>query len=557
MEPRSPFTFESYNQPTQPDPGKQVFKVVLIVIGVILLAYAAFTIISAIITSKTTGILQVTAPAGTTVSATEDGNTYKTLGTGNVKAHLKPGYYQVTATLGNQSSSAFVRIQKQQNTSQQITLTKNIPNQTVGNYSAQNLYAAGDNSLYFVNVPQSLLYNLPLGSTSGRPYETNINPITQAYWESPTQLYGQVGGTWSLYNGTSATAVSYQSDRYVPNSISFNTNGAAAFAANNTPISTDILLINQPGAAPQKLGTIQNINTATTIEQTSVAPDGSVIAFTPVSSFNAPTKPTELFHDGVVTTFPKSLSGIQNVSWSTDSTKFSFTTNTGIFVYDLSQHATTQIFAGTPTDPQSVTWLSGSDLIYPDHNAIWRYQLNSNVSTKLLGFDGLLNVTNPFAIAKDGQTYYFSTVPDSKGKGGKIYQFFPNYSQLPANQQQQANSTQNATAKQAVTSYTGTDDLLSIGVSTDQINSVEYAFGKYFTQTKQSVNTATISNVQSVFRDPNSSSPVTMAYFDVSLDGTKHHCRLDYSGLSTSRLYVYNLDGSQLLFDSGNIDAAQ
>lgn len=548
-QPQQQNTFEPFQAQTnyQQDQQKRQIRLAILIVLVALILYAVYAIISSMLAKQSTGILQIETSAAAQVTADQAGSQTTKLGVGSVKVRLKPGQYQVTATTGNTAVSAIVQVAKQKTTTQALTITPQVPSQTIAKFTAQDIYPANDNNLYFVNIPQTILYSFPIGAAAGRPYTTTVNPITQAYWLSPTSFFGQISGAWSYFNNEVGQPISYQGASPSINSISFNHSGAVAFTTSNK----NIVLINQPGGTPQSIG-----STKTTNAQTSIAPNGNVLVYTPSTTYGGTSEATSVYQAGAFTNLPSSLTGIANVEWSTDSSKFSYTTSKGIYVYDLNKQTNTQIFTGNPTDPLSVTWLSPDTLIYPDSNVVWGYQTNNNISIELTTFDGILNTTQSFGIAADGQTVYFGTVPDSNGKGGNIYQFFPNYNNLSKDQQQALLAVKQSSLPQTPPTYYGTDDLLNIGLSSDQLNSVEYAFGQYFRSAKKTVKRIDISSVQAVSRNPNDPSPLNTVNFNVTFNtNDSYQARVDYSSITTIHLYLYNPTNNALVYDSGDVSS--
>lgn len=100
--------------------------------------------------------------------------------------------------------------------------------------------------------------------------------------------------------------------------------------------------------------------------------------------------------------------------------------------------------------------------------------------------------------------------------------------------------------------FIGLDGLLDIGVADDQITDLKYAFSKFATANKKSVDTIAITQVVAAVHDPGSASTIFTVTFNADLDGTSYNAKYNYSDLTAGQLFL-SQSGKQI-FDSGIID---
>jgi len=544
-------------------PGSNLVKP--IGIGVAALAVAAalvggiFLGIHAFIGSKNDGTLQVITIAGAQVSVQPVGGGLQKIGIGTLQKKLVPGEYQVTASTSKAATSATITVDKQKITSVKLQLQQMVPEQQIVSYSAQDIYEGTNKNLYFVNVPQTELYIYPLGNSSARQYLTaRASNVNQTAWISPTQFFVNSGNSWNYVNGNTSTVVQYNGQNPTSGSMSFGVKGAYAFV---TP-SKDVVFSANPTTAPQSIGKASTNNA-----HTAVAPNGDVLVFGATTTGGSNTsEPPKLYQTkGQGPSLPASITSVTNVAWAPDSSKFSFATTGGMYIYDLTKQTVTPVLLEPPSDPTAMYWINTTTLIYANNGTVWRYQTDASVlaSVAAANVTGLLYSTDdPFSLAPDGQTVYFSTKPDSQGHGGAIYSIIPNYASLSKSEQQTLLAANQAAAAQTTPNYSG-DDGLSDYIQPDQLTTLYYDFGQYFATNHLSVDTITISNIQQQCQVINNFSTqqvcTNTVNFSVSATGrnaNSYNARIDYSGSSSIRLRLYDIQTNKLLYDSGMTNSA-
>ncbi len=429
---------ENYYQPYQPqlDPAPKRQTALVVAIGVVVVVAAIlYVIISAVVTRQNTGLLSVKASSqGATLEVQQLNTQVKKIGTGSAKVRLKPGDYQVITTDNGATTVNLVTVAKHQTINLNVTIQPLVKSTKITAAPAQNILL-DTGQVYFLNTSIQSLSNYHIGALNATPYRTDIYPITGVDWIDATHFFTEdASGNWTYHNGTTTTPLTFgQGETPESASISFTPSGAVAYVTNKK----NIVVMRSPGAQPQQIGTASD-----TAAQASISPDGDVIVSTPIINYNDPLRPTILYHQGTQITLSASLEGIANVVWAPDGSKISYTTNSGIYVYELSTKKMSQVFIGSTTNPLSGTWLNNTTLLYAQDNAILQFQTDKQTSTKLAGLDGIMSEAYPFTIASDGQTVYYGTAPDNKGTGGNVYRFVPGYNSLSKTQQQAIQSSQ-------------------------------------------------------------------------------------------------------------------
>lgn len=137
---------------------------------------------------------------------------------------------------------------------------------------------------------------------------------------------------------------------------------------------------------------------------------------------------------------------------------------------------------------------------------------------------------------------------------------FVDYSKLPKDIQQRLISQTDINDKlapysAAVIAIQGSSALINHGVTSQQLNNLKLAFFNFFQSKHLEVRGLVLSNVVKSPHDPNSATTVDTISFIVTLDNkTIYNGRIDYSNLSTIRLYLYDNNNGALVYDSGNIN---
>jgi hypothetical protein len=102
--------------------------------------------------------------------------------------------------------------------------------------------------------------------------------------------------------------------------------------------------------------------------------------------------------------------------------------------------------------------------------------------------------------------------------------------------------------------YTGFDDLLNYGLSSDQESDLKYAFTKFAASTNQHFSEVDLTNIAVAPHDSTSSAPDT-ATFNVTINNQiNYQGRLAYSNLTAAELYLTNPQTGAQVYDSGLID---
>jgi hypothetical protein len=96
--------------------------------------------------------------------------------------------------------------------------------------------------------------------------------------------------------------------------------------------------------------------------------------------------------------------------------------------------------------------------------------------------------------------------------------------------------------------FTGLESLVARGVSLTQADDLKQAVFQF----KPNTMTVLIDNVKAVPHDPNSPARFDAINFAIKLDNNPYSARIEYSGLTVLRLYLYNT-ASGLVFDSKDV----
>jgi hypothetical protein len=524
-------------------------KTILIVLGVLAVLLVIYALSRTAINAVTLGTLDATATSSSAKLTTIQGDQPpQAIGTGHAQVQLKPGVYQITATASGTATTKLVTVSARQTTTVSLSFQKLVPTQNIAHYGGRDVFAGAAGSLYFLNLDDQFLYQYPFGAPAGRPYLVQtLNNLTRAYFVSPTQVYTLQGDSWFYTASGQSTPLVADGNQPSINSISFNKQGAVSFISSSGTIAY-AAVGNQP---LQKLGTAPNA-------QTSLAPNGSILIYTPADATGQPA-PTRLYQNGSFTTLPSETTGLINAQWNPDSSSFSYATSKGLFIYNLTTHTITQVLAETQINPPTVTWLSPTSIIFTDQNAIWRYQTSTNESTKLADVVGSIDTSNPFVVAPDGQTIFFPTSSDEGGHGNYIMGILPNYNDLSVAQQTTATTQLRNLAASIIPNYVGTDDLLSNGVTSEQVTLLEYVLGQYLHTAGLKPSQVNIGSIQTAPHNPNSTSDINTSTFNISFDNgntVSYNARIDASGTTGLRLYVLDPRTNHTVFDSGTVDSS-
>lgn len=525
----------------QPAPAGQLpVRKVAIALCVVATLIALWVVISAVMARSSLGTLaiQVSDPkAELTVSRANVAD--ERLGTGNRDIRLKPGTYTVAAKAGDRQAAKTVTITEGQQTQATLTLPPAVAVDTVTQGSASDLYL-DDGTLYYLNTGSNTASSHRIGDSAGRPYNTSIYPVSSLQWITPTSYYALEAQSWRYVQGGDVRE--FRSGDHVPASpeaISFNASGGYAFVSDRNSI------IIGKGPTGQAL----DAGGARGQDRLSIAPNGDVLLFT-TNAARANDKP-RVFRGGKLNDLKADVSGIRYAAWSPDSNRIAYVTDGGFYVLDITGAAPKLVITARPTNAFSPVWISNDTFIFAHDQTIWKYSLKSDSSVKVAAFDGEMTAPRPFYLAADGQSVYFGTNRSGDGKGGAIYRTYPNYNELTAAQQDQLKRA--APAPAVATSYQGFEALLNIGVSNSQLTTTTYAVGQYLKTAKLQVKQASVLGGSVTSLPRNIGDDISAATFTLRLDGTSYGARLNYEGLGSIRLFIYDSGGKQL-YDSGELE---
>lgn len=516
-------------------------RLVLIASILIALAIAAYTALSTIAIRQSTGILTINAFADDArISVRKLGTDTKTIGKGTTKARLEPGTYQITASTGQGGTSKIVQIFRQSSAVLSMDGEEFVPIQRIANYNAQDIFATADNQLYFLDKQAGIPYMYPLGDDAARPYNGNLSDVRSMQWLGPARVVTESSdGDWSYTTNMSTKSIQYKGR--APLMLALNQRGnVAGIGADNT-----VLQAKSITSPLQSIGTVR-YSTA----KASIAPDGTIIVYTPQANPNYPTEASRLFRGGQSTTLPSDLTGISNIAWSPDSSSFSYTTSAGFFVYNTSTRQHTQITAGIPTDPRSALWLNPRQILYAEENGIWRYDIPKKVSIQMGTLQGNLGVHAPFSLAPDGVTVYFSTSVRGKDQNGSIYSLVSTYRQLPESERKAMTERLQKNAQNPVT-YLGINTFIDNGLTPDQTQSIEYALGQFPETSKRGIEAIRFYD----FHIQLTPDPIDSMTFKVDVNGVyRYNGKIDVRDISSVRLFLNDQKTNKPVYDSGAIN---
>jgi hypothetical protein len=169
--------------------------------------------------------------------------------------------------------------------------------------------------------------------------------------------------------------------------------------------------------------------------------------------------------------------------------------------------------------------------------------------------------------AYNTNTKYTATLSGISGsKGEKLPDIsitfsplFVDYSDLPKEvrdrlvTQTDVNDSAKAPYSAAIIAISNSNQLLNYGMTSDQLANLQKAFYKYFGTIHQHIRSVELTNLKKTPHDPQSASRTNTISFSVSWSGSNtYSAKVDYTGLTASRLYIYGSGGS-VVFDSGDI----
>jgi flagellar basal body-associated protein FliL len=102
--------------------------------------------------------------------------------------------------------------------------------------------------------------------------------------------------------------------------------------------------------------------------------------------------------------------------------------------------------------------------------------------------------------------------------------------------------------------FTGEDTLTNIGVTSDQVSNMEQALEQYLGSAGKTPRQVSFNSLQKISVNKNAATPIWTIAFVIQLDNKDaYKAKMDYFNLAGIRLYLSNLDGSKLLYDSQDV----
>jgi len=136
---------------------------------------------------------------------------------------------------------------------------------------------------------------------------------------------------------------------------------------------------------------------------------------------------------------------------------------------------------------------------------------------------------------------------------------FVDYADLPSTvrdrlvTQTDVNDSAKAPYSAAIIAISNSNQLLTYGMTSDQLANLQKAFYKYFGTIHKQIRSVELSNLKKSPHDPQSASRTNTISFDAAWSGSStYSAKVAYTGLTASRLYIYGAGGS-VVYDSGDI----
>lgn len=165
-------------------------KALLYVAGALIIIFCAYSIVSWVRISQTTGLLKLSADdSRAALSVSQPNHQAQSIGVGSAAVRLLPGNYQVMASDKGSRAIGTVTIAKQQTTSSSLQLSKNtglptrqdINFQGISAFSAKGLTALQLDNLeaaFFHFKPTANTVNVDANSLQSGPFDPNSSSIT-------------------------------------------------------------------------------------------------------------------------------------------------------------------------------------------------------------------------------------------------------------------------------------------------------------------------------------------------------------------------------------------
>jgi hypothetical protein len=205
----------------------------------------------------------------------------------------------------------------------------------------------------------------------------------------------------------------------------------------------------------------------------------------------------------------------------------------------------------------------------------FKISFNKALSSKDIVLSSSLNIVNAYSVSgrvlnislkeplqqSTSYTISISRIKSESGKEiiNKSFTFRAEYiseSNLPKDQQQALLRQQiNHPLSRNSIYFSGANNLLTYGVTLAQLEAFKQAVFMYSNKIKNvSINA---SSIKLAPHDPNSSSVGAAMNFSLIIDDKDFSAKIEYSNLTTLRLFLYDSSGSNLIYDSQNIDGTK
>jgi len=112
---------------------------------------------------------------------------------------------------------------------------------------------------------------------------------------------------------------------------------------------------------------------------------------------------------------------ITDAVWNSDDNSLAYTSGTQINLYNRNSQKSSNFIANFKTNPPTPLGFIGNHrLIYAQDSNLWSLDTSNSQSAKLSSYGGS-PTPEAFTYYESNKTLYYSTDPDTKGRGGQIY----------------------------------------------------------------------------------------------------------------------------------------
>jgi len=194
--------------------------------------------------------------------------------------------------------------------------------------------------------------------------------------------------------------------------------------------------------------------------------------------------------------------------------------------------------------------LSANGLSVSENPSLGTYEVSGKTLT--INITSLLNQNTTYKITVEA-------IRDVKGSQLKniVFQFTPKFispSDLEKSQQNAILKRQAQAATNQPPSFSGTNALISVGLSTSQVEDFEQGTINYAKSNNIKLSSVIVDQ-SSVSSGPITGDGVFTVSFNFSAGGNQYSATLTYSGLESAQLNIYNLQGASL-YQYGNSGSA-